>query len=102
MKHYRFAFYVSEKLRAEKWATCVASGAKKHGDEIIIVPNFNDKGDYVPLDDVDGACVAGLSRASKRVFNDYLKRGQHVVFFDKGYTNRDKSYWRVSVDAWQP
>lgn len=96
-KQYHFVFYVSEKERTTKFGALLAAGAKVHGDMVDIVPQNS----FTEVLDVDGACNLGLARAAKKLMEAYLAAGKHFLFFDKGYFQR-KSYYRVSVDAWQP
>lgn len=98
MKHYRFAFYISEKVRTHQFGEMLKSGAAVHGDVVDLIPQ---EGFTEPLLEYDGIGNLGLARAAKRLTDAYKKAGKHFLFFDKGYFQR-KTYWRVSVDAWQP
>lgn len=98
MTSYRFAFFVSNKPRAQSLALSVAKGAKRHGDLVELIPQ-----DQPParVFDYDGGMIVGIARYSTALRNLCQRMNRHYVVFDKGYLNR-VYYYRFAVDAWQP
>jgi len=71
-------------------------GAAKHGNMVI-----NLEGEYINPLDFDGVVIHGIAgQAGRKMFDDYLAAGKHVLFFDKGYSRDD--VLRVSVDSFNP
>jgi hypothetical protein len=98
--------WYSQHKREEQLARRMADGIRLRGDTAFLrVKNLDDPGE-----DCDLACIVGVKNL--QMYQDYLARGVHVAYWDKGYIRRlwrDENgkeewldYWRVSVNMHQP
>jgi hypothetical protein len=96
----RFAFHTVLPIKEmrQKVGNALALGAAKFGDTVSIVV----EDEYIePRQDFDGCVIHGIAgQVARKIFDDYLAAGKHVLFFDKGYSREDVV--RVAVNAFQP
>lgn len=99
----KIIFWASDKPHERLLADAFATGARTHGDEVIIKPLRPE----VVVEDCDVACMVGVK--SNETFWAHWEAKIHTVYFDKGYTRHAApgpvkvwEYWRTSIDAHQP
>lgn len=100
----RVAFFRSDKAREGNLAEAFATGARVHGDEVVVREL---SGEPQVAEGCEAACMIGVK--SRELFQANWAAGIHTVMFDKGYSRhkapgpiRGWEYWRVSVDAHHP
>ena len=104
----KLIFYQSDKNREALIAGAFCFGAQRHGVRVErrLTQDYQE-----PELDTDIAVTFGVKGQSRRIMDDHLTLGAHVIYIDKGYlamrpevSNRlsRAHYYKVSLDGFQP
>ena len=92
-------FFAAEKDREDMIARAFATGVRTHSHQCDIVR----PAEYpAPNPETDVAVMIGVKGYSRKLFDDHLEAGKHVLYIDKGYLGNRGRYYRMSVNSFQP